>query len=171
MPTALETIRAAIAAHSLIRSHMSHVGQSVNDIQAVLGLQQSYAAWAQSSIDELAKRQQQLEQQVGVLREGLRTHFMYEETNLPPLLGKILTQALLLEHGEVNEEMKRVQLVLLQSQVAGVAREEILTSQKKVMAEITSLNDMIEKHAAREEVVLRMMERALTQEPKTSPPV
>jgi hemerythrin len=160
----LRTIRDIISEHHSIKRHVKLVGDSVSDLDALFRLQQVHAGWAQSSIEALSKKQEQLLQAIGFLDEGLRNHFAFEEKALPPLLGETIMKALLLEHQDISRRLGEVKARVTGVAPEALSQEELLSRKTHLQQTISNLCQMVEEHAADEEVILKMVKRSLEDE-------
>ncbi len=157
----LDIIRRVIAEHQLLRERENRVGQSVNDIEAVFNLQRAASGWSQGSVETLVEQHNKLQETFGILDRGLNGHFAFEEDALPPIFGNTLTQALLVEHGEIKDKVAQARATLRNTRFEGLTREQLWTQKAAVQQMVFNMNKMIEEHAGREEVILRMIEKAL----------
>ena len=160
----LKTIRDVISEHHSIKRHVKLVGDSVSDLEALFRLQQVHASWAQSSVEALSKKQEQLLQALNFLDDGLRNHFAFEEKVLPSLLGEIIMKALLLEHQDVSRRLGEIKSLLTSVALEKLNQEELLSRKTHLQQKISNLCQMVEEHAADEEVVLRLVKRSLEYE-------
>lgn len=157
----LKIIRDIIAEHHSLKRHVKLVGDSVSDLEALFRLQQVHAGWTQSSVETLSKKQEQLLQAVSFLDEGLRNHFAFEEKALPPLLGETVMKALLLEHQDISRRLGEVRALVTSVAPKAVGQEELLFRKTHLQQRISNLCQMVEEHAADEEVILKMVKRSL----------
>ena len=97
------------------------------------------------------------------MKQGLDRHFGFEEQYLPPVFGENLMKALLLEHSEVRQKLNDCE-ESVNRDVQGLPQERLLEYRTTIERTIADLTAAIEGHASREEVVLRMLERALEKE-------
>ncbi|MFH0913750.1 MAG: hypothetical protein V1849_00480 [Chloroflexota bacterium] len=156
----LELIRKIIEAHHTIRQQVKQAGGEVVDLEAVFSLRESSAGWALASLEALSEKRNHLKEVLGILDQGLHSHFKLEEGALPPLLGALLTRALILEHNKVRGEMEQAQTAC-GVKLEGLNQQELLSQKWRLQRTVEQLCQTIEQHATREEVVLRMMESAL----------
>ncbi len=157
----LAIIHRVIEEHRYIRGHIKLIGDSVGDLEAMFSLQQVRSGWIQSSIDTLVDKQKKLQQSMNFLDEGLKNHFGFEEEVLPPLFGELLMQALLLEHREIKGEISKAKSMINEARLEGLSQEEMLDKKSRLQQVIDNVCRVVEEHAAREEIMLHMMERSL----------
>ncbi len=161
MPDNLAIINRVIQEHQRIRGSIKLVGDTVNDMEAVVGLQQAYSGWTLSSMEAVAEKQDQLLQTMSLLDTGMSNHFAFEEHDLPPLFGELLMQGLLVEHREIRGTLAQVRSMLTDTQIAKLGQQELLSQKSVIQQKINGLFQAVEDHAAREEVILNMMKKAL----------
>jgi hypothetical protein len=157
----LTIIRMTIEEHYKIREHIRTVGESVNDLEALFSLQKASSGWSQSSAEALAERQRRLQQTLNFLAEGLKNHFGFEERYLPPVFGEVLMQALLLEHRDIKAKLEEARSTLAGTHWEGLKQEDSLARRMLVQHLIDGICQSVEEHATKEEMILKMMERAL----------
>jgi hypothetical protein len=158
----LATVRRIIEEHHKIRSDVTQVGESANDLVAVFSLQRAYSTWSQSSLEALAEKQDKLKETFNLMAEGLDRHFVFEEKHLPPIFGEILMQALLLEHRKIRQELAEIKSAV-NTRLEGLGQRELLAQRTHIQHVVGDIRQAIEEHAGREEVILRMLERALAE--------
>ncbi len=158
----LETIRKVMHEHQLLHEGEIRVAESVNDVEAIFSLQRAYSSWSQSSRDALAERQKKLQETIDSLDVGLKKHFAFEEESLPPIFGETLMHALLVEHGEINDKIAEAKSALTNTRLEELTREES-GQRAHIQQLIYGTNQMVDEHAGKEEVILKMIERALLQ--------
>ena len=158
----LATVRRIIEEHHKIRSDVTQVGESTNDLVALFSLQRAYSTWSQSSLETLAEKQDKLKETFNLMAEGLDRHFVFEEKHLPPIFGEILMQALLLEHRKIRQELAEIKSAV-NTRLEGLGQRELLTRRTHIQHVVGDIRQAIEEHAGREEVILRMLERALAE--------
>lgn len=150
-----------MAEHQSIRQHIKLVGDSVSDLEALFSLQQASLGWAQSSVEKLSSKKQQIQQTLLQADSGLKNHFKYEEDNLPPLFGEMLMNALLLEHHEIKKQIEVASSIANDTNLEGLKQTEILSKKSDLQISINSLCQDLERHATQEEQILRMLKKAL----------
>lgn len=165
MPDNLAIVLRIISEHHSIRQHVRLVGDSVNDIEALFSLQKAHSGWAQSSVGTLSEKQKQLEQLIIGLEEGLKNHFYYEEKFLPPILGEIVMKALLLEHHDIGKELERAKAAVTDTKLEGLPQNELLAKKTELQQMISNICQTVEHHASDEELILKMVKRALEAKP------
>jgi hypothetical protein len=165
----LAVVRKAIEEHHKVRSNIRLVGEAMNDMEAVFGLQQANADWSQGSVQGLSETVDRMQRTINGLSAGLKNHFGFEELYLPPVFGNNLMKALLLEHGEVRQKLDECAGSIV-TDVRGLPQGTLLTFRSTVQRLVADLGNAIENHTSREEIVLRMLERALDKENRDKAP-
>ena len=163
----LAIISRVLDEHHTIRGNVKLVGESVNDLEALFSLRKAYADWTQSSIDTLVEKQKKLQQIVSFLEEGLKNHFAFEEKALAPLFGELLMQALIFEHREIKGRLEEAKSVVADTQLVKLSREELLSKKSHIQQVISGICQMVEEHATKEEIILKMMKVALEEKRQT----
>lgn len=161
MPDNLTIINSVIEEHHTIRGHVKLVGEGVTDLEAFFSLQRARPDWILSSLETIAEKQARLQQTMSFLDEGLRNHFAVEEMELPPLLGELLTEALVLEHQEIRRKINEAKAIVSDTKLEGLSQKELLSKKSQIQEKIDNLLNVVEKHAADEETILKMLKRAL----------
>src|SRR4030042_5799737 len=122
----LRVIEEAIAEHHSIRENLKHAGDSVTDIEALFALHKAIPGWSQRSVKELKDKQGQLLKAVTSLEQGLKRHFVFEEKELPPLLGEVLMKTIVSEHGEIAGLIEKAKASLTEGTLEGLSQPEPL---------------------------------------------
>jgi len=154
-------INKAIAEHYDVKENLKLAGDSVTDIEALFMLHKAYAGWSQSSVQELSEKQKQLLQAVNALEQGLKRHFNFEEESLPPLFGEILMKALRHEHHEIAGQIENAKKTLSDFKTHGRDQQELLSWKSRMQETIGHLLQTIEEHSSHEEIILKMIKKAL----------
>ncbi len=163
MEDSLTMINRLIEQHQAIRGHLKLVGDSISDAEAVASLEATQDDWIPGRPGILAEKQKKLQQMLRSLDEGLKNHFAFEEEALPPLLGELFMRALILDHQQINKEIDEARSTVAATGLEGLNREESLSRESYVQQVANSLCDLVGEHATREETILGMLQRALTE--------
>ena len=164
MQDKLAVIKRIIDEHQTIKEHIKLVGDSVSDEEALAALQKAHADFIPGRLEVVSEKQKKLQQTVSSLEEGLKNHFTFEEKAMPPLLGELLMQAFVLEHREISKEIDEAKSKVANTKLEGLSREELLSKESHMQQMIDSICQLVEEHAAKEEAILDMVQRALEQE-------
>ena len=157
----LAIIMKVISEHRAIRKHVKLAGDTVTDIDALFTLSEAYSGWIQSSTEALTAKQNQLQQAISFLDQGLKNHFAFEEEALSPLFGELLMRAILLEHHEIRRQIENTKATLASTKLEGLDQQELLTKKSVIQHTVSSISQAVEEHASHEEIILSMMKRAL----------
>ena len=157
----LAIINRIIEWHHTLKDHVKLVGDSISDQEALLALEKTLPEWIPGQPEVLSEKLAKLQQAVSFLEEGLRNHFAFEEEALPPLLGELPMRALVIEHGEIKREIEKAKSIVTSTRLERLSREELLSEEANMQQMISSLCQMVEEHAGGEEIVLKMVRRAL----------
>ena len=157
----LAIINRVIAEHQTIGQHVKLVGDSVSDEEALKSLEGTRSDWIPGRLEAVSEKQKRLQQTMNALDEGLRRHFAFEEKALPPLLGELLIQSLILEHREIKEKIDEAKSTAADTKLEGLSRDELLSEEAHMQHIVANIGHLVEEHAAREEAVLAMVKRAL----------
>jgi hemerythrin len=161
MADPLATLNKVRSEHLNIRRHLKLVGDSVGDVEAMNSLQGERAEWVPGRPHALDEKQKKLQQTLSFLDEGLRNHFALEEKDLAPLAGDLFMRALILDHREIMKHVDDTRSMVDSMDVDGLTREQLLSKESQVQQAIEHVRGLIQDHAAREETLLNMLERAL----------
>ena len=157
----LAIISRVIQEHQTIKGHIKLVGDSITDQEALTSLAGARSDWIPGRLEILAEKQKKLQQTISFLDEGLKSHFSFEEKALPLLLGELFMQALILDHQEIRKAINEAISTVSNTRLEGLRREELLSKESDMQQVIDSICQLVEEHAAREEVLLEMLQRAL----------
>lgn len=161
MADELEIVNRVIEEHHKVRTHLKLVGDSVNDLEGLISLEQAKPDWMLASAALISDKHDRMIQTANSLGEGLKNHFALEEKHLPPILGDLLMQALKLEHADIRKSLDGLQGTLSAIKLKESRSEQLLTSRWSIQQKLDDLHQLIEGHAAREDVILHMAKRAL----------
>ena len=157
----LAIINRVIEEHQAIRKHIKLVGDSVPDREALTTLEKARADFIPGRLEVLTEKQEELQQTLNFLDEGLKNHFAFEGKALPPLLGELPMQGLLLEHREIRNKIDEAKSIVASTKLEGLSREELLSKEANIQQTITGLCQLVEEHTTKEEAILDMVQRAL----------
>jgi len=161
MSDELAIINRIIEEHETIKGHVKLVGDSVTDHEALASLEKARADWIPGRPEILSEKQKKLQQTISSLDEGLGNHFAFEERALPPLLGELLMQSLILEHRKIKKEIDAAKSVAAGIKLEGLSREELLSKELQMQQMVDNICQLVEEHATKEETVLAMLQSAL----------
>ena len=150
-----------IEEHQSIREHVKLVGDSIPDQEALTALEKAGGEWIPGQSGNLSDKHKMLLQTITVLEEGLKNHFVFERKALQPLFGELIMHALITEHSEIGKGINNAKLKIIDTNLEGLSREELIFEEWDIRQMIDSISQIIEEHAAREEIILDMVRRAL----------
>jgi hemerythrin len=162
MPEYLDKVREIIVEHRSILGYVKLVGDSISDKEALTSLEK--ARRVSGGPEALAQKVSQLKQALSRLDEGLKNHFAREEEWLPPVFGKFLMRALLIEHAEMQRAIDDARSAALATGVEKMSQKELVAWDASLRKLVSRLSRLIRRHARMEDRVLGMLERALLEE-------
>ncbi|MBT3363338.1 MAG: hypothetical protein HN929_03920 [Chloroflexi bacterium] len=161
MTNHLHVIQSITDEHDSIKGNIKLIGDTVTDQEATTILQKLHTEWIPGQFNVLATRMDKLKQALGLLDEGLKKHFEFEETSFPELLGKNLTKALVIDHRQIRSEIDTAKKLLDKINFGGLKREAIIAKEMEVQQVITRITHIVESHADKEEILMEMLRKAL----------
>jgi hypothetical protein len=157
----LKIIDQVIREHQQIRSNIKLVGETVNDMEAVFGLQQAYSSWTQSTAVELKQKLDVMTRVLGTLLSGVAAHFTFEQERFPLLLGETVSHAIELEHEDIQKKAKLVSSSFAALDLDTLDKTTILTKKVQLQTNVGELTQMLQEHAHREDVIIGMVKKSL----------
>ena len=167
MEDSLAIINRIIEWHQTLRASARLVGDSVTDREALLSLEEARPDWIPGRVEVLTEKQKALQQTIDFLDDGLQKHFAYEEQVLPPLLGELFMQALIIDHREIRREISEAKSTVASARLEGLDRDELLAKGSDIQQVIDGMFQVVEGHCGREEVILEMVRRVLQERAET----
>ena len=159
----LTIIRTVLDEHQNIKKHIGLVGEHVTDWEGLMGLEKARLDWVPGRPGDLIEKQEKLKEMMSLLGDGLQKHFNFEEKVLPPLLGELLMEALVLEHREIAKKIDEARLTVVETRLEGLSREESLFKESAIQQTIDTTCRLVGEHANKEEIILGMLQRLLEQ--------
>jgi len=150
-----------IEEHQSIRGYVKLVGDSIHDQEALTALEKAGGEWIPGRPGNLSDKYKTLLQTMTALEEGLKNHFAFEGKALQSLFGELIMRALIIEHSEIGKEINNAKLKIIDTNLEGLSREELILEGWDIRKTIDSISQLIEEHATREEMILDMVRRAL----------
>jgi hemerythrin len=157
----LALVNRVIEEHHTIRGNIKLVGDSVSDLEALFSLQKARPELILSSPEKLKGKQEKLQQTLSYLDEGLKNHFGFEEKLLPPLFGEFLMKALVLDHRAINKQIDATKSLVAETTFEGMNQKELLSRKSQIQQYVDSILQLVEDHASREEIIMKMLKKAL----------
>jgi hypothetical protein len=150
----LEIIITVLAQHKVIFGQLESAQESMNDMEALLRLEKARTDLTVNVRQTLAQKRDKLESIISPLDQGLRKHYAFEEEYLPPLLGRVLTEALFFEHKQLLFQMEQANSFILGINVSGLTRVEEMNKESLIYGQLDNLRRNKLDHLNREEAVL-----------------
>jgi hemerythrin len=161
----LEIINRVINEHHITRGQITLIGEGIADLEAVLTLGIEVFSLS-DSLKVTTEEMGPLQQTISALSEGIENHFDFEEKYLPPVLGKLLTRALVIQHEAIKEQIDKAKSMVFDLKPDGQSQEEIVSKKADIRNTINTLLQLIEEHATREGVILDMFKLAIGEQQK-----
>ena len=93
-------------------------------------------------------KQNQMQQAINFLEEGLKNHFAFEEKAFPPLFGKLLMKALIFEHHEIGRQIDNARTMLASIKLEGLRQSELLSKKLLIQQSISTLGQRLKSTPA-----------------------
>jgi hypothetical protein len=149
-----EIINAVLAQHKVIVGQIDIAGDAVGDLAAVLKLEGARGDLTTGFKQTLEQKMSRLEEVIAPLDRGLRNHYQFEEDVLPPLLGRVLTQALFFEHKQLLVLMAQASSLIAAAKGADLTRAEQMSKESVLYDCLDELRAAKLDHLTREEAIL-----------------
>ena len=165
MPDALEVIKSVLSQHFKITENIKTTGDKMNDIDAVFGVQVAAYQTAQSafSVSNLLEKRDQLLKTIGILGDGLKNHFTYEEKVLPLVFGELLLKDILNDHKKIFGQIENVKTSLIN--LERLNHDELLSKRLELIQSVNELSNVVVNHAHYEETVLNLIKKVFEEKP------
>jgi hypothetical protein len=163
----LEIIRQVLAQHKVISGQLKSAGDTVSDMEALLRLEIARTDLTMGFQSKLAEKRSRLQQIMAPIDRGLRKHYAFEEEMLPPLLGRVLTEALVFEHQQLLLQMEQTISFLQGIEVEGLTRAEEMKKESLIYDRLDTLRRHKLDHLNREEAVLFTLQNVIEIQTKT----
>lgn len=160
----LEIIRLVLAQHKVIVGQIESAKGSVSDMGDLLNLEGARSDMMLAFQQKLSDKLNDLGKKLSPLDKGLRRHYAFEEQYLPPLLGELLTEALVLEHKQLLIQMEETTSFISGVKTEGLTRIEELEKETLVYQRLDGLRRNKLDHLNREEAVLLTLQSVLETE-------
>lgn len=157
----LAALECVVGEHERIRGHLKLVGDSLSDREAVQTVEKSRINLLENISQPLSVRLEAVLKALATLAEGLKNHYAFEEAELPPILGEVLTRAMEIEHKELLEEIESAKSVLLRTKLEGLTEDEKIVEQALIIGLLDRIERKKQDHMQAEETVLKMARVAL----------
>jgi hypothetical protein len=101
----LEIIQKVMDQHKVFVNQFEAVSTVMSDKDALLVMEKAQTDLGVDFRHKLEEKRSSLLTMLKVVESGLKNHYAFEEQMLPPLLGPLLTEGLILEHKKLTSEM------------------------------------------------------------------
>jgi hypothetical protein len=156
---ASEIINAVLAQHRVIVGNIDTAGDVVGDLAALLRLERARGDLTTGFRQTLDQKLSRLEEVIAPLDRGLRNHYRFEEDVLPPLLGRVLTQALFFEHEQLLLLMDQASSLIATAKGADLAHDEQMSRESVIYYCLDELRGAKLDHLTREEAILLTLQK------------
>jgi hypothetical protein len=144
-------IESILHEHEAIQSHVNMFSHMMDDWEAEdLSRLEEDAGLVQ----EVTQRYLSLGSIISDLEEGFKRHSTYEEGIMAELVGKQIQEAIGIEHGEIQKQMKEIKYILLSSDPHG-----FITAADYIKLIIGNLNSLIIAHCNIEDSILMLVKK------------
>jgi hypothetical protein len=163
----LEIIRQVLAQHKVILGQLKSAGDTVSDMEALLRLESARTDLTMGFQQTLGEKMSRLEKIIAPIDQGMRKHYTFEEEMLPPLLGELFTEALILEHKQLLLQMEQTLSFVKGIEVEGLTRAEEMKQESLIYDRLDILRRRKLDHLNREEAVLLTLQNVIEVKTKT----
>ena len=148
------TVESLMNEHEAIRGHNRQVRESVKNLDSLLTQYELLDGKPEylSAIDE---KRAGLKIAMGYLEDGLRTHHEHEEQVMPPLVGKLIMQAIRKEHAEMLAQFAKINPLLNNDTQSFLKNAAYI--KKTVVEDICESSSV---HSLREDGILYFLKKA-----------
>lgn len=153
----LEIIRKIMDQHKVLADQINFTTMTLSDKDALLVLEKAQADLAVDFRRSLKARRDLVIESLTLAEKGLKNHYDFEEQMLPPLLGQLLTQGLIIEHKDLMAEMRRVISLIGNIDLKGLSRADEITQEAIMSESLSALRSKKSDHQKREEAMLQTL--------------
>jgi hemerythrin len=157
----LVTVYSFLHEHQAIRQNAIKIREAIDKPEAKF--LQTAGNWNQELVKDITTAYRNAQRAMSDINEGLQQHFQHEEASMPSLIGNLLTKALAQEHGELLDKFTEARILVNQSNLEQLSREELLARSYDIRNSAISIFDQIESHIGKEDVILQLLRIASTQ--------
>lgn len=152
MSEVLIIIDRLIQEHAAIKGHMKSASESAEDWRGMEW--DNLINLTHEQLQTLNNKRFNLKQMIGDLHEGMKNHGEYEEKILPGLIGEPLMKSIVIEHQEIQKQMREINFVLDKS-----TPQEFLSNRAYLMHIISYLSQLISEHELKEDTILQLFRK------------
>jgi hypothetical protein len=150
----LEIINKVMDQHKVLLGQINSISETMSDKDALLQLDKAQAELSVNFRRSLAERRASLVESLNAIEKGLKNHYDFEEEMLPPLLGKLLIEALTIEHKNLIAQMQKVISKIGKIKLEGLNHESEISQEAIMRKLLNTLRDKKLDHQKREEAIL-----------------
>lgn len=150
----LEIITRVMEQHKVILDRIASTSMSMSDKDALLRIEAAETELAVGFRSPLAERREALIKSLAAIENGLKKHYEFEEEMLPPLLGRLLTEALVIEHKSLVAQMEDVVSRIGKINLKGLNRAAEISQEATMSELLNNLRDKKLDHQKREDATL-----------------
>jgi hypothetical protein len=162
----LEIIRSVMDQHKVLADQIDKVNASMSDKDALLRLEKAQAELAVDFRQPLNVRQRSLIEMLKTMAQGLKKHYDFEEEKLPPLLGTLLMEALIIEHRDLLSEMQKAISTIDRINLKGMSHIDEDSQEAIMNQSLSNLRNKKLDHQKREEATLLTLQYILEEKAK-----
>jgi iron-sulfur cluster repair protein YtfE (RIC family) len=130
-------------------------------MEALLKLEKARAELNLGYQKTLTEKREEIERIIAPIDRGLRKHYSFEEEVLPPMLGRVLTEALISEHKHLLFQMEQMISLLTEINAEGLTPAQALGKESLIYERLDNLRRDKLDHLNREEAVLLTLQNVI----------
>ncbi len=165
----LEAILLIMAEHRTIGRSVRQVDQSLNEMDALLGIEQAKDELITDVRTTFSEKLERLKRSVITLEEGLSNHYQLEEQELPQLLGRLPMDALIADHRRLRDEFLELKQRILSIESRRMTRNDKIAEEAVLYQMVSRMSKKLEEHKNREEAILLLLKDYLEEKAKVHP--
>ena len=157
----IETLQHVADAHRHIRADLRQVGGSIGDSEVVESLEKAKFNVLANMSQPLSVKIEEILKDATAIRAGVKRHYDFEESELPPILGDVLTESLKIQHSDLLEEMDLAISTMSRLKAEGSSPEQRVVDESLMDALLDKILRHKSQHMKMEDAVLEMAKIAL----------
>ena len=157
----LETLNHILEEHQQLRTDLKVVSQSLNDRGAMANLEKAQSEVLGNFTQSLSSKVNTVRETLLLLEEGLKHHYDFERTHLPPIIGEVLMEGLEIEHLGMLTEIESALAVLARTKTASANADQRVVEESLMSGLLDRIRREKEDHMVKEEAVLEIARIAL----------
>jgi hypothetical protein len=160
----LEIIQRVMDQHKVVLGQFDSISATMSDRDALFRMEKAQAEMVVDFKRTLGEKRSSLIELLATVDRGLKNHYAFEEEMLPPLLGKLLTEALVIEHKNLTSEMKELISIINDAKLKDLSYGEEMSQDAITGGMMRKLRDNKLDHLTREEAILSTLQRLLEEQ-------